>query len=333
VRRCNKWNDEVVTSGVTVFTDGSVYNGSVGVGACAAVLFPSLDGDEKLIQTCAVGKKVSSFTCEVRGIVLGMSMVVDYFSNLNNISNMETVHIVSDSCAAIEAVDRCNRFVPPGMFRVLIDLRQLLYDMNIRIVLVQIQGHSGILGNDIADKEAKLTAVQMFKGIVAVPDECVLSMSEAYRMSSEITGKSWQRLWDNESTGRYTYDLIPVVNTKVTFSKFRDIGIAYCRMLLHDTMLKKDSHRTGTSDTPLCECGQADESVEHFLLYCGKYAESRKVMMDIVRDLASATKSKQSLKITEHLLLAPYCDDISKRDNLFIKEALFEFISSCNRNI
>ena len=26
-------------------------------------------------------------------------------------------------------------------------------------------------------------------------------------------------------------------------------------------------------------------------------------------------------------------DDISKRDNLFIKDALFEFISSCNRNI
>jgi len=120
--------------------------------------------------------------------------------------------------------------------------------------------------NDIANKEAKLTAFQMFKGIVALPNECVLCMiSEAYRMSSEITGKSWQRLWDNESTSRYTYDLIPVVKTKVTFSKVRDNGIAYCRMLLHDTMLRKDSHRTGTSDTPLCECGQADESVEHFL--------------------------------------------------------------------
>jgi len=83
--------------------------------------------------------------------------------------------------------------------------------MNIRIILVQIQGNSGILGNDIANKEAKLTAFQMFKGIVALPDECVLCISEAYRMSSEITGKSWQRLWDNESTGRYIYDLIPVV--------------------------------------------------------------------------------------------------------------------------
>ena len=31
--------------------------------------------------------------------------------------------------------------------------------------------------------------------------------------------------------------------TQLTNSKFRDIGIAYCRMLLHDTMLKKDSHR------------------------------------------------------------------------------------------
>ena len=56
-------------------------------------------------------------------------------------------------------------------------------------------------------------------------------------------------------------------------------------------------------------------------------------MMDIVRDLVSATKSKQSLKITEHLVLAPYCDDISKRDNMFIKESLFEFISSCNLKI
>jgi len=55
-----------------------------------------------------------------------------------------------------------------------------------------------------------------------------------------------------------------MVGTKVMFSKIRNIGIAYSRMLLHDTMLNKDSFRTGTSDTPLCDCGKADESVEHF---------------------------------------------------------------------
>ena len=49
--------------------------------------------------------------------------------------------------------------------------------------------------------------------------------------------------------------LIPEVGTKVCFPEMRDIGISYCRLLLHDTMLRDDSYRTGTSDTPVCECG------------------------------------------------------------------------------
>ena len=122
---------------------------------------------------------------------------------------------------------------------------------------------------------------------------------------------------------RYTYNLIPNVRTKVIFSKVRDTGIAYCRMLLHDTMLKKDSFRSGTSDTALCDCGKADESVEHFLLDCENYVKAREVMMDSIGDLVLTTKAKRSLHITEHLLLAPTCsEDISKRDMFSIKEAL-----------
>ena len=56
-------------------------------------------------------------------------------------------------------------------------------------------------------------------------------------------------------------------------------------------------------------------------------------MMKNVRDLVSATKSMKRLGITKLLLLAPYCEDISKRDTLFIKEALSELISCCNWNI
>ena len=125
-----------------------------------------------------------------------------------------------------------------------------------------------------------------------------------------------------------------MVGTKVMFSKIRNIGIAYSRMLLHDTMLNKDSFRTGTSDTLLCDCGKADESVEHFLLHCENYAEVRKVMFDTIEDLVSTSKCRCILRITEDLLLAPmYQDDIRKSDMALIKEALFDFISSCNRNI
>jgi len=50
-------------------------------------------------------------------------------------------------------------------------------------------------------------------------------------------------------------------------------------------MPKKDSFRMGTSDTPLCDCSKADESVEHCLLHCENYTEARKVMLHTVEDL------------------------------------------------
>ena len=33
------------------------------------------------------------------------------------------------------------------------------------------------------------------------------------------------------------------------------MAVSYGRMLLHDTMLKSDSYRTGTAESPMCECG------------------------------------------------------------------------------
>ena len=105
-----------------------------------------------------------------------------------------------------------------------------------------------------------------------------------------------------------------MVGTKVMFSEIRNIGIAYSRMLLHDTMLNKDSFRTGTSDTLLCYCGKADESVD---------TEARKVMFDTIEDLVSTSKCRHSLRFAEDLLLAPmYQDDIRKSDMALIKEAL-----------
>ena len=70
------------------------------------------------------------------------------------------------------------------------------------------------------------------------------------------------------------------------------------------------------------------------LLHCENYTEARKVMFDTIEDLVSTSKCRRILRITEDLLLAPmYQDDIRKSDMALIKEALFDFISSCNRNI
>ena len=43
---------------VMIFTDGSVYGGAVGCGACAAVFIPLFGDDEKYMSSKAVGKRL-----------------------------------------------------------------------------------------------------------------------------------------------------------------------------------------------------------------------------------------------------------------------------------
>jgi len=56
-------------------------------------------------------------------------------------------------------------------------------------------------------------------------------------------------------------------------------------------------------------------------------------MLKTVEDLVSASKHRHSLRIAEDFLLAPRYHAIRKSDISLIKEALFDFISSCQRNI
>jgi len=54
---------------VMVFTDGSVYSGQVGCGACVAVLIPLSNEDDEHMASGVVGRSVDSTTCEIEGIV------------------------------------------------------------------------------------------------------------------------------------------------------------------------------------------------------------------------------------------------------------------------
>ena len=75
----NEFIHSLAGSQVLIFTDGSVINGPVASGACAAVLFPVSDTEDIQIFTNAVGNKVSSFDCEVAAIQLGINTAIDYF--------------------------------------------------------------------------------------------------------------------------------------------------------------------------------------------------------------------------------------------------------------
>ena len=65
-----KFIEQYSESSVMVFTDGSVCNGPVGSGACAAVVLPHCANEEIFTMTGAVGTRltrVNSLFCEVTG--------------------------------------------------------------------------------------------------------------------------------------------------------------------------------------------------------------------------------------------------------------------------
>ena len=114
------------------------------------------------------------------------------------------------------------------------------------------------------------------------------------------------------------HNLIPCVNSKVLFPLARDIGISYCRLLVHDSMLKDDSFRSVTSDSPICECGSGKETSEHYLFDCCRYMKQREELLDQLLQLRD--KNHKMLDISANLLLALHLDNISKCCSRVIKD-------------
>jgi len=99
--------------------------------------------------------------------------------------------------------------------------------------------------------------------------------------------------------------MIPEVGTKAMWPKTRATAISYCRILLHDTLLKSDAFRTGISISSVCSCGHVSETVEHFILHCHKYDSERSQLIDIVDSLWHNVKANGFVFDKLHLIVAP----------------------------
>jgi len=125
-------------------------------------------------------------------------------------------------------------------------LLQALHSLNVVTALACIPGHSGIFYNERADSMAKLALSRH----ADVSDE-PLTFPSCKRLILKQVVARWQDHLDNSTTGRVTYEMIPVVGYKTTYQRNRCIAVSYARLLLHDTSLKDHQYRLGLKDTRL----------------------------------------------------------------------------------
>ena len=160
-----------------------------------------------------------------------------------------------------------------------------------------------------------------------------ITYSDACKLSADIARKSWQRKWNQEIAGSYTRQLIPEVGVKVCFPEKRYIGISYCCLLLHNTMLEEDTYHCGLSQTPVCECSLEREAANHFLLHCSRYQDARNELQESLMHIHDYSSRKRCLHLTDSLLLALQCDGVTREDQRCIKEALFQFITETRKKL
>jgi len=105
----------------------------------------------------------------------------------------------------------------------------------------------------------------------------------------------WFSSWQQNQLAAFTHDFIPIPNTKILFPVERDIGISYCRLLLHDTMLNDDNFKSGTAALGPNHIDKLQNTF--FFIVLDQWMNLQQL---------STTNNNQSIPISYSLLLAPY---------------------------
>ena len=88
----------------------------------------------------------------------------------------------------------------------------------------------------------------------------------------------WQRDWDTAANGRWTHRLIPVLSTWLS-RKHGEVNCYLTQLLSGHGCFRQYLHRFGHAATPVCpECGVVEETPEHVIFECPRFAAVRSEM-------------------------------------------------------
>jgi ribonuclease HI len=148
-----------------------------------------------------------------------------------------------------------------------------------RILVAWVPGHEGHLGNEVADRRAKLGA----KMKIDTPGECIPISDANIKMEiKSYTTRCWQRYWEKLTTCRQTKMMLPSVKNglwrKLVTKPRRMMNIITQIYTGHATLAYhlKNMEIDDSSGCRQCEEFDDIETVEHYLTECPAFMHARR---------------------------------------------------------
>ncbi len=152
---------------------------------------------------------------------------------------------------------------------------------------------------------------------------------------------TWQRQWDIQTNGRWTHGLLPKVklNRGKELLHDRPLRQADCRLnrllsgctLLRTHPLRKQLDRkAGIPYSIMCECGQAPQDIEHYLLECNLMNQEREQLVQTLMELILKNNLKYQ-KVSVDLLLGDL-EDVPKSVSIEVRRAVLCYLTdTCSK--
>ena len=274
-----------------IFTDGSRTENQVG---CAAHVFNEPQFDIR----CKMNDNSSIFTAEAEGIIRALNIAIN--------NEYEKVCICSDSRSVLQCMVQLglNTHRNPKIYQIK-NIMYKLHDKNIKICFIWIPGHCGILGNEMADSIAKSAAANSnvidnfcFRGDLysSFKSDLKSSTDELLNKISLVKGS---RYFLNIKDKAFKYNPW-FKGLRISRNRISLIN----RIISFHTLTPDHLHDKNILDSPRCECGYLEKSVNHIIWHCPINMNSRLKLINIL--------NKNKLPINININEA-FCSKISKK--------------------